>query len=290
MSIKGMNWVFDHSPYTLGARLIHLAIADVANEDNDWHVWVSHSRIAAKAHVSRSTVVSTIKRMVEDGALEQIEERKGAPSIYRMIGPGVSDIEQVGCAIDDVKGARLTERDCLSTEVEQKSSRGKPRDSSKAAREIFIDEKFAEAWALYPRKLNRGGARQCFGARVKAGVAPADLIEATRNFAALCIGKEAKFIMHGSRFYGSKCEYLDYLTGDPDAEFKPATVTKPKPVTRWHVEWEQTIDSVVVDFGEISGLTFAEEQEAHRLKLLEPGKLIWNARPETILLREDEPK
>lgn len=80
-----MSWVFDHSPYTLGTRLIHLAIADIVNDDNDWLLWASKSKIATKAKVSPPTVTAAFARMVKDGYLELIESHVGRPSVYRFV-------------------------------------------------------------------------------------------------------------------------------------------------------------------------------------------------------------
>jgi hypothetical protein len=84
VSVKAMSWVFDHSPYTLGTRLVHLAIADVANEDNDHQVWVAQAKIAAKAKVSVRTVRTALAQMVEDGALEEVSREAGGTTTYRM--------------------------------------------------------------------------------------------------------------------------------------------------------------------------------------------------------------
>lgn len=86
-----MTWVFENSPYTLGARLIHLAIADIVNDDNDWLLWASQKKLGAKAMVSQPTVSGTLKRMCKEGYLELVEEGHGAPSIYRFLRPGQSE-------------------------------------------------------------------------------------------------------------------------------------------------------------------------------------------------------
>ena len=102
MSVKAMTWVFENSPYSLGTRLVHLAIADIANEDNDWQVWVSHSKIAAKAKVSRATVVSALAKMVADGFMEIIESHRGAAATYRFLRPDLSDPDTPTCRESDI--------------------------------------------------------------------------------------------------------------------------------------------------------------------------------------------
>jgi DNA-binding MarR family transcriptional regulator len=67
-----MTWVFDHSPYKLGPRLVHLALADSANDANSSLLWATQAEIAAKAGVSRATVNSTLQTMVGDGWLDEV--------------------------------------------------------------------------------------------------------------------------------------------------------------------------------------------------------------------------
>lgn len=95
-----MTWVFDHSPYTLGARLVHLAIADIVNDDNDWLLWASKARIAKKAKVSPPTVTAAFVRMLGDGYLELVEERVGAPSVYRFLRPSTPQESEPSPAVD----------------------------------------------------------------------------------------------------------------------------------------------------------------------------------------------
>ena len=130
-----MTWVFEHSPYTLGTRLVHLAIADAVNDKNDWLFWGSHAGIASMARVSRGTVVTAFNRMVDDGYLEVVEARSGRPSVYRFIRPRVADIEQVApeppvgdsrtpCAVDAHPPARSTKSHSSLTQIEPKEPNG----------------------------------------------------------------------------------------------------------------------------------------------------------------------
>src|SRR4029077_9574908 len=55
VSVENVSWVFKHSPYKLGARLVHLALADSANDEHESLIWTSQATIAGKAAVSRAT-------------------------------------------------------------------------------------------------------------------------------------------------------------------------------------------------------------------------------------------
>ena len=65
MSIKIMSWVLDHSPYEGKARLVHVVLADHANDDGV--CWPSQEKIGKRAGCSTEHVRSTVKQMVAEG-------------------------------------------------------------------------------------------------------------------------------------------------------------------------------------------------------------------------------
>jgi len=69
MSNEAMGWVWNHSPYTGSQLLVHLAIADVVNDLHNNEFYMSTEKLARKAKVSRSTVVTALGDMVERGLL-----------------------------------------------------------------------------------------------------------------------------------------------------------------------------------------------------------------------------
>lgn len=82
MSVRAMTWVFDNSPYELGTRLVHLAIADSVNDENGNEWWGGNARLAAKAHVNERTVERAKARMIADGLLTDLRMRH--PSGHRV--------------------------------------------------------------------------------------------------------------------------------------------------------------------------------------------------------------
>jgi hypothetical protein len=87
MSVEAMSWVFKHSPYTLGSRLVHLALADVANDGHDNRVWMAQKTIADKAGLSTRQVARILQTMVDDGALVLVSQGvgRGNASEYRLV-------------------------------------------------------------------------------------------------------------------------------------------------------------------------------------------------------------
>lgn len=72
MSIKRLTDVWSGSPYSGTALLVHLALADFADEDGV--CFPRKSTLAAKARCTEETVRTTLLRMVDDGEIVVLEE------------------------------------------------------------------------------------------------------------------------------------------------------------------------------------------------------------------------
>ena len=59
MSAQAMSWVFESSPYSGELRIIHLVIADIANDLSDNKFWLGEEMLAAKANCSISAINTT---------------------------------------------------------------------------------------------------------------------------------------------------------------------------------------------------------------------------------------
>jgi hypothetical protein len=69
VSMSAMTWVWTHSRSKNGARLVLLAIADVAN-DNGRNAWPSVKTLRTKANLSERAVQKAIKDLIELGELK----------------------------------------------------------------------------------------------------------------------------------------------------------------------------------------------------------------------------
>lgn len=83
MSIKVMSWVWDNSPYEGKQLLIHLALADFA--DDDGYCWPSQETIARKSRCSVETVRTTTRRMQADGFLSIAKQSDGRGSSHKYV-------------------------------------------------------------------------------------------------------------------------------------------------------------------------------------------------------------
>jgi hypothetical protein len=78
LSIKIMSWVWDHSPYEGKALLLHLALADFANDAGE--CWPSQPTLAAKARCTERHVRDTVSQMVNDGYVQITNPSNGVTS------------------------------------------------------------------------------------------------------------------------------------------------------------------------------------------------------------------
>jgi hypothetical protein len=90
VSIKAVAYALHESPYAGKKQLIHIAIADVVN--NDTMVgFISQESIAKAAKCSIEFVRTTVREMIGNGHLEIVQEaRQHFATVYRMVIPDAS--------------------------------------------------------------------------------------------------------------------------------------------------------------------------------------------------------
>jgi len=195
MSAQPVGWVMRHSPMTGAAFAVHMALADSASDQNGYRIWMKHSTIAAKARVTRGSVVKAMRDLEEAGLLTKVEDRAamGQANVYVMEMP-------VGAAVvfdpqtlraERAGGARSADKGCAQnaqgvraqratrTQEEPKKNPNINARSSNAATSgtpteqlglvaengdrvqvaDAIDELFDDWWDAYPRKIGKKLAR-----------------------------------------------------------------------------------------------------------------------------------
>lgn len=83
MSNKALDDVFRLSPFKGETRIVHLALANVANDRHGNLLWMSIPELARKANVSQRTTRRALKKLVDAGWLEPVAGENG-----RKPGPG----------------------------------------------------------------------------------------------------------------------------------------------------------------------------------------------------------
>lgn len=88
MSFRAVSFALHEGPYEGKAKLIHIAIAEVVNNDT-FEGWISWKSIANAAGCSKEYVRRTLKVMQEDGALEVVVPASHhRATVYRLVIPG----------------------------------------------------------------------------------------------------------------------------------------------------------------------------------------------------------
>lgn len=91
MSSDAVGWTIRHSPFRGSTLLVHLMLADVANDQNDNELWMALGNLAKKARCSRSTASEAVGKLTVAGFLECLnpDAATGAPIPYRFLFPEV---------------------------------------------------------------------------------------------------------------------------------------------------------------------------------------------------------
>ena len=177
-----MTWVWQHSPYSGERLLLHLALADFANDEGV--CFPSHSTLAKKARCSNGWVSQTIKQMISDRLIEIVEpagQGRGKVGRYRLLkGDTECDLsEPIGHTVKPVRSHSGVSVPYLLNHQESNT-----------------DIDFETLWKQYPRKTAKGQARKAFDRVMKAADAPtvAVLTAAVEKYAAPFISGDVQMI------------------------------------------------------------------------------------------------
>jgi hypothetical protein len=91
MSAETWAWCWAHSPFSGTKLIVHLALADIANDAHGYELWVSTEAIANRARCNRGTARRALLELIEGGFLEVLEDRSASnrSSKYRFLQPEV---------------------------------------------------------------------------------------------------------------------------------------------------------------------------------------------------------
>lgn len=207
MSVKVSTAVFELSVSEGAARLVMLALADVAGDDGEVSAYNrSHTALAAKANVSVPTVARVIKSLVAMGELEVISTGSGRErSNYRITldTEGAPPISSPPHQQGDSGAGGVT----LSTQPPQEQG-GRPPHAEGAAPSAAggpslhpltspsipcPSRSFDEFWQIYPKKVSKGAASKRWKAATRT-TDPAVIIAGAERYAAETAGSHKRFI------------------------------------------------------------------------------------------------
>ena len=182
MSIKWINYVWEESPYDGRRLLLHLALADFANDEGT--CFPSLKTLARKARCSDTWVSLSIKKMVGEGWLQIIDAGggRGRASTYLLIKKGLTELK-----VSDHKPLILNSETFNSEQT---------LTIYKNHIEPNICDAFEKFWNRYPRKVAKAAARKSFIKVMRSQDAPSieHLINCVDKYAAS--GIDIKYIAH----------------------------------------------------------------------------------------------
>lgn len=107
-----MTWVWENSPYDGAKLLIHLALADWA--DDKGNCWPNQTKIASKARCTDRYVRQTIQNMVSDGILLVTHQGGGGPgdsNRYQLTRRNtVPPLDEKGGTEEQIRGNSKTDK------------------------------------------------------------------------------------------------------------------------------------------------------------------------------------
>jgi hypothetical protein len=184
-----MTWVFDHSPYDGKAQMIHLILADHADESGV--CWPNQVTIARKARCSVEYVRRVVKQMVADGFVGIMRESggPGKPHVYLIKYPN---------SVGGGDGDTPTEVGGNTPTLDGNTPTLVPKNHHKNNHQTITNDPpagFAEFWAAYPNPVGKAAALKAYRTALTK-VSASTLIAAAHSYARSTAATERRFIKH----------------------------------------------------------------------------------------------
>lgn len=204
-----MSLVWQKSPYKGQHLLLHLALADFANDEG--YCFPSIRTLGMKARCSEQWVRKGIRQMIDDDLLEIVEQGLGRGNVNRYLLKGVTEKRESEFRISE-KGATQSPQipNSEHSDTYLKNHHESSNESSLSAFETF--------WEAYPRKVGKGTARKAFDRLMARKNAPSlhDLLAGIVRYEASIT--DPRFIAHPTTWLNGE-RWLDVI--ESKAEAKP---------------------------------------------------------------------
>jgi hypothetical protein len=201
MSVRWISQVWESSPYKGERLLLHLALADFANDEG--FCWPSQTTLAKKARCSNNWVRLSISQMVKDGFVQIVEPAgagRGKVGRYRLLGHSVDTHTQKGYSEEGHTVRR--ERPHSDTSDTYILNRQEPS---------LTRADFESIWKQYPRKVAKGAAWRAWQKMMQSPEPPAlDVLTTAVELYARSI-TEMRYCAHMATWIGQQ-RWLDDVT------------------------------------------------------------------------------
>lgn len=239
MSVRWIGRVWETSPYEGRRLLLHLALADFANDEGV--CFPSQRTLALKARTTEAWVSASVKQMVKDGLLEIVE---------RGSGRGNRTVYQLRKGSTELGESEKGETEKGETESQQTPNVDDVLTTNKNRKEPSKDLAigFDEFWKKYPRKVAKVAARNVYVSVMKRSDAP------TLERLLIAVDKYAKqeldmrYIAHPATWlrqgrWEDEAEEPTPKTAQRDSHLDNA-LDRVVPLARLGRSWEDCLDSI----------------------------------------------
>ena len=202
----------------------------------------SHKSLAVLLDVSERTARNAIYELRDAGAITirpRFKNGKQLKNVYFLWpatpsednGGRVATSNQHGNTLPPVYIINNNSNDIAQDSVATSAKSPKRRSV------VNYSEDFESVWAIYPRRINKGGAFRAFQTTMRRGATVEQLMTATRNYAALRIGADENYTLHGATFFGPNERWKDFLV-DKDATTKVELSTEELLAALIYDDWD----------------------------------------------------
>ncbi len=234
MSVRWISRVWEESPYEGRRLLLHLALADYANDEGT--CFPSQRTLALKARTTEQWVSTSIKQFVADGYLEIVQQGsgRGRASTYRLL----KGQTQFG---ESEKGESESRE---NPNVEQDRTYLKNRKEPSIKHVVGFDQ----FWSKYPRKVAKVAAQNVWVQVMSKDDAPLldDLLASVERYASL--GLELKYIAHPATWLRQRRweDEMEQVTPTPTQKdwLLDRALDKIIPLAHLGRSWEECLESL----------------------------------------------
>lgn len=231
MSLKVMAWAWEQATASSGEKLVLLALADHANDDGQ--CWPGMERIGQKCGMGKRQVSNHVQRLIEAGLLGTTrrcrDDHKYSTYLYQL------NLTSSG------SGVPLGQQQQSSTGPAEAEFRAEPsvenRKDEPSLSSSSVDDGFAEFWAIYPRKIGKGGARASYRRALKK--ADHKTLMAGLHLYNLTRPKEAHYICHPTTWLNQE-RWSDDMNTEP--ETPEVEIPRWEPCGKCNNGWLYTTD------------------------------------------------
>ncbi len=177
----------------------------------------SNDVLASIVRHPKEDIDQAIKIFDEVGLIETLEDGTifMGEEIQAMIGKSSDEADRKRAYRRKIDVAKKTAASQPVNEAPKEQAKQPSSDIEKplpTAIPEYTDD-FERAWEIYPRKDGKKAAYKAYMARIKSGISPEELIEATKGYADECARehRDKKYTKLGSTFYGPDSWFKDFL-------------------------------------------------------------------------------